>query len=116
MEIRKINVNSDKIKESKKIVKEEGTAIIVYKSENGSYIAFSTTVLAGNLNLDTEDTDAKKIELAGFEGFQVEKDSVLKITWFDTEKCVTYQLRADALDQAEFWALAESIAKAGIGG
>lgn len=97
-------------------VKNDGSVSVIYKSENGGNIVFTTTVLAGNLGYDTEDADAKKIEIAGFEGFWVEKDAVLKITWFDAEKCVAYQLRANALDKTEFWALAESIAKADIGG
>ena len=101
---------------SRYAVREDGSVSVIYKSENGSSIVFSTTVLAGNLGYDTEDAAAKKIEIAGFEGFWVEKDGVLKISWFDAEKCVAYQLRANALDKTEFWALAESIAKADIGG
>lgn len=97
-------------------VKEDGTVFVIYKSENGSSIFFSTTVLAGNLGYDTEDADAKKIEIAGFEGYLVEKDGVLKISWFDTEKCVAYQLSAPDLNKTEFWALAETIANAAVGG
>lgn len=97
-------------------VKSNGSVSVIYKSKNGGNIVFTTTVCEGNLNLDTEDANGKKIEIAGYQGLQVEKDSILKITWFDTEKCVAYQLRADALNKTEFWALAESIAKADIGG
>ena len=97
-------------------VRSDGSISVIYRSENGSSIFFTTTVLAGNLNFDSEDANTKKIMIAGFEGLQIEKDSVLKITWFDTEKSVAYQLRADALNNAEFWELAESIAKADIGG
>lgn len=99
----------------KQTIRDDGSVAIIYKSEDSGSIVFSTTVLAGNLNLDTEDADAKKIEIAGFEGFWVEKDSVLKITWFDTEKCVAFQLSATAMNNTEFWALAESIANADIG-
>lgn len=100
----------------KYIVKEDGTVFIIYNSENGSSIFFSTTVLAGNLIFDTEDADAKEIEIAGYEGLWVEKDSIFKITWVDTEKSVVYQLRANGLNYTEVWAMAESIARADLGG
>lgn len=97
-------------------VRDDGSVSVIYRSENGGSIFFSTTVLAGNLNFDSEEANTKRIMIAGFEGLQIEKDSVLKITWFDTEKSMAYQLRADVLNNAELWELAESIAKADIGG
>lgn len=100
----------------KSTAKSNGSIAVIYKSENGGNIVYITTVCEGNLNIDTEEADAKKIEIAGFEGFYIEKDGVIKITWFDIENGVAYQLRANALTEADFWALAESIAKADIGG
>lgn len=97
-------------------VKNNGSFTAIYKSENGGDIIFTTTVCEGNLNIDTEDTDANKIEIAGYQGFYVEKDGVLKMTWFDMERCVAYQLIVTDLNNTEFWELAESIAKADIGG
>lgn len=100
----------------KSTAKSNGSIAVIYKSENGGTIVYITTVCEGNLNIDTEEADAKKIEIAGFEGFYIEKDGVTKITWFDMEKSVTYQLSANELNHSECWALAESIAKADIGG
>ena len=97
-------------------VKEDGSVTIIYKNTTGNSIFFATSALEGNMNFDTENANYENVVIAGYSGILVQKNSSLKITWFDENCQQVYTLRAIGLDFAEFWELAEQTAQSEMGG
>ena len=98
------------------VPKDDGSMVVIYENGTGNMIFLATTVMKGDINLDTEDADSEPICIGGYEGFFIRKDGELKITWFNGENQLAYQLKTDGLSNTDFWVLAEEIAKAEIGG
>lgn len=101
---------------SRYTVRDDGSILILYKNLMGGSIRFTTTVSQGNLNLDTEDANCESVEVSGYSGIFIEKDGELRVSWFDGEKNLAYQLRAVGLSVADFWSLAEQVANFSVGG
>ena len=97
-------------------IRDDGSEVIIYQNATGNTIFLSTTVMKGDICLDTENADSERIRIAGFEGFFIRKNEEYKMTWFNTEKEMVFQIKVNGLSKAEFWILAEMIAKEDLGG
>lgn len=83
------------------------TKTIVYLDDSGQMILFEErSGEISSLRLDTEYTDATPIEINGFEGLLVEKDGIVKITWYNDELLFAI---TGKIDKNELIRIAESV-------
>lgn len=90
-------------------ISEHGSLQLIYQNENDGIITLSVTPASGQVIIDTESTNMEKVKINEIDAFYTEKDG-FHIVWMNPEKCLSYDLYANALESGQFWEIVYALA------
>ena len=80
-----------------------------YMNPEGGSVLFFVSLQRGVFRIDTEEvTSSERILIGRHEAFLIEKNGY-RLTWFDTENNLLYQLDSDSLNQEEIIYIANNL-------
>lgn len=86
-----------------------GSLQLAYHGSNDEIITLVVAPASGQLVMDTEDAEIKKMEVNELDALFVDKDG-LHIVWMNPESSLSYDLFASSLDSALFWKIVYALA------
>lgn len=88
----------------------EGYLGLYFQNASGNIIALVANPSVGTINIDTEDSNAIRMELNTYDAVFVEKDG-FHIIWYNSDSQMIYDLFADGMEADCFWELAYALAE-----
>lgn len=83
--------------------------MVTYINPEGGSVLFFVSLQRGVFRIDTEEvTSSERILIGRHEAFLIEKNGY-RLTWFDTENNLLYQLDSDSLNQEEIIYIANNL-------
>lgn len=89
--------------------KSKGGFYIAYMNSTGSLIVLESFCGDSIVNADTENAESQPVSIGDYDGLYIIKGERRTVVWYMPENEQFYRLRADAMEEIEFWALVDSV-------
>lgn len=90
-------------------ISEHGSLQLIYQNDNNKIISLAVAPASGQLIMDTESADIKKMKVNEQDALFVDKGG-LHIVWMNPEDSLSYDFFANALDSELFWKIVYALA------